>query len=388
MVLAAVLLLGVGASALFMGFVGYPWLRLRHFSEPKKHALAEGELESLPNISVLLPVHNGAEQLRMRVRNLLDTEYPARKLQILIGCDGCTDATVELAKVVATEVADAGAKVEVVDLPRAGKPATLNALAERATGEWIVIVDLGGRYERDTLSQLILAGHSSAEVTLVTGRWVDSAGDAATASFSAIEASRASIQERMRWVDAQNAGVVITPWGPCYAVRRATFGPIPKQFLLEDGYLGLRAVEQHQTAAVAWHATFRWQFALDQSTQLARRRRLAAGSYQLLWRFGALLLAVNLRSSRVLWGQKALLWLVPLWSLFLACGGGLLLLAAPKFALPMAMLCVSFAVIGSLISDSLSKRLLFGIQAAAAQLLGLWDAVRGIDRAIWKPTKR
>jgi cellulose synthase/poly-beta-1,6-N-acetylglucosamine synthase-like glycosyltransferase len=387
MVLAAVLLLGVGASALFMGFVGYPWLRLRQFVEPEKLALTNGELESLPNISVLLPVHNGANQLRERICNLIDTEYPARKLQILIGCDGCTDATAELAKEVAAEDVSS-ARVEVMDLPRAGKPATLNALAERATGEWIVIVDLGGLYERDTLSHLIMAGHSSAEVTLVTGRWVDSAGDAATASFSAIEASRASIQERMRWVDAQNAGVVITPWGPCYAVRRATFGPIPKQFLLEDGYLGLRAVEQHHTAAVAWHATFRWQFALDQSTQLARRRRLAAGSYQLLWRFGSLLLAVNQRRSQVLWGQKALLWLVPLWSLFLACGGGLLLLAVPKFALPMAMFCVSFAVIGSLISDSFSKRLLYGIQAAAAQLLGLWDAVRGIDRAIWKPTKR
>jgi hypothetical protein len=127
---------------------------------------------------------------------------------------------------------------------------------------------------------------------------------------------------------------------------------------------------------------------LDQSTQLARRRRLAAGSYQLLWRFGSLLLAVNQRRSQVLWGQKALLWLVPLWSLFLACGEGLLLLAVPKMALPMALFCVSFAVIGPLISDSLSKRLLYGIQAAAAQLLGLWDAVRGIDRAIWKPTKR
>ena len=61
-----------------------------------------------------------------KVANALALDYPRERLEVIVASDGSADATVERARA-------AGADL-VLDLPRGGKVAALNAAAEQATG--------------------------------------------------------------------------------------------------------------------------------------------------------------------------------------------------------------------------------------------------------------
>ena len=50
----------------------------------------------LPAVSVLIAAYNEAECIGRRIENLLEQDYPADKLEILVGCDASSDETVGL----------------------------------------------------------------------------------------------------------------------------------------------------------------------------------------------------------------------------------------------------------------------------------------------------
>ena len=372
MLIAALVLMTVPALAL-AGAWAYPRWRGRGFVAG---APAMVSSERLPKLSVLLPVHNGAHHIEVRLANLLDTDYPANRIELLMGCDGCTDATAVLAR----RWAERDARIHIIEHVRMGKAATLNALAAHATGEWLAFTDVSARFERTTLSQLIGTAMTNAHIGLVSGRW---AGPSETSDnmedFERIEARNALVLEPMRAADACDAGVLFVPWGPCYAQRREDFHPVPSDLLVDDAWVGLTHYARGGRAALAWHAVFHWRFARQESGQLLRRRRIAAGNLQLLLRLGHLLLRPH-RGGLALWGQHGLRWLLPVWLLIGV--QGYLLLAISATAAAVAFALVLFG--GLLLVPGLPYRL----RQVWAQLLGWSDVLRGRVRGPWSPTVR
>src|SRR5579884_994574 len=50
-----------------------------------------------PTISLLIPAYNEADVIESKIRNSLDLDYPADRLEIVIASDGSKDGTAELA---------------------------------------------------------------------------------------------------------------------------------------------------------------------------------------------------------------------------------------------------------------------------------------------------
>ncbi len=90
----------------------------------------------------IVAAHNEADRIERRLRNLLALDYPADRLEVVLGSDGSTDDTVararpfESAGVIVHEFAE-----------RRGKPALLNALVPRASGEIVVFADARQRFD-------------------------------------------------------------------------------------------------------------------------------------------------------------------------------------------------------------------------------------------------
>ena len=96
------------------------------------------DLAHRPSVSVVLPVHNEARRIEAKVKNLLELNYLADRVQIIVVGDGCTDDTLERA------VRAGGSRVSVCPLAnRAGKAAALNAGLAQATSEIVVFTDAG-----------------------------------------------------------------------------------------------------------------------------------------------------------------------------------------------------------------------------------------------------
>ena len=49
-------------------------------------------------VAIVMPAYNEARWIAAKIQNLAGQEYPAGQLQVLIGCDGCTDNTAEAAR--------------------------------------------------------------------------------------------------------------------------------------------------------------------------------------------------------------------------------------------------------------------------------------------------
>src|SRR6187200_874633 len=79
-----------------------------------------------PSVSVVVAARNEVAAIGDKVDNLLDLDYPADRLQVVVASDGSEDDTVAAAG------RRGDPRVRVLDLPRLGKAGTLNAAAAQA----------------------------------------------------------------------------------------------------------------------------------------------------------------------------------------------------------------------------------------------------------------
>src|SRR5947207_1765290 len=78
-------------------------------------------------VSILIAVFNGESVIGDKLRSVINLNYPKHLLEIIVLSDGSTDGT----DAVVQEFASEG--IQLVKLPRGGKPAALNAGIARST---------------------------------------------------------------------------------------------------------------------------------------------------------------------------------------------------------------------------------------------------------------
>src|SRR4051794_41875590 len=85
----------VAAGLLVYTHVGYPlvlWL-LARLKRPRPHPYAR----DLPKVSLIVAAYDEEAVIAGKVRNALELDYPAEKLELIVASDGSTDQTVQLA---------------------------------------------------------------------------------------------------------------------------------------------------------------------------------------------------------------------------------------------------------------------------------------------------
>jgi cellulose synthase/poly-beta-1,6-N-acetylglucosamine synthase-like glycosyltransferase len=85
------ILLIIGLLMLLYLYGGY-LLCLRLLSVSRGMAVPPGE-SYVPKVTVLITVHNEAQGIAARVRNVLECDYPADRLEVLVASDGSDDET-------------------------------------------------------------------------------------------------------------------------------------------------------------------------------------------------------------------------------------------------------------------------------------------------------
>src|SRR5437867_10518461 len=127
-------------------YLGYPalvWIWAAVQPQPPRRNGVE------PTVTVVVVAHNEATRIVRRLENLLSLDYPRDRVEIVLGSDGSTDATIERARA----FEQAGVTVVGVETRR-GKPAVLNDLVPKARGEIVVLADARQQFERGALRAL------------------------------------------------------------------------------------------------------------------------------------------------------------------------------------------------------------------------------------------
>jgi len=236
-----------------------------------------------PTVSVIIAVHNGAVFLPDKIRSIMNLEYPAELLQVIVASDGSTDTTVELASQFDV--------VSVLNLPRGGKCAALNAAISCATGEILLLTDVRQTLEPDSL-RLLVRNFADPCVGAVSGLLKIRAGpDAESRETGAYWRYESLIRDCLSSIDS-----IFGASGAFYALRRSLAVPIPPDILLDDMYLPLAAFRRGYRLIFDTDAIF-WDFPTNRATEFRRKVRTLAGNFQ-LWAYCPWLLTP---ANRLLW---------------------------------------------------------------------------------------
>ncbi len=115
---------------------------------PARHAQESGQLvdSSLPDLSMIVTVHNEAGRIREKLDNTLQIDYPKEQLEIIVASDFSTDDTDSIVE----SYRDRGVRLVRADAHKGKEYAQLCAIRE-CTGEVFVFSDVATRIPPEAL---------------------------------------------------------------------------------------------------------------------------------------------------------------------------------------------------------------------------------------------
>src|ERR1700689_1964457 len=131
---------------------------------------AEPSSGSLPPLALIVAAHDEQAVIAAKVENALALDYPRERFELIVACDGCSDATAERAR-------EAGAEI-VLELPRGGKIRAQDAAVVKATGEIVAFSDANAFWEPDA-ARVLVSAFAEPLVAYACGqvRFVQAAGE-------------------------------------------------------------------------------------------------------------------------------------------------------------------------------------------------------------------
>ncbi len=269
----------LSAALLAYTYVGYALLiraLARTASDPPS--------ELTPPATVVIAAYNEASRIAARVRNVLEQDYPAENLSVIVVSDGSTDDTERAAAI-------DDARVRVVALAEnSGKAVAINAALERVQTPFVVFADARQRFAPDALRRL-LARFADAGVGAVSGELeiVEDFAEpgvphnpAPIGLYWRMEKSLRDAEARIGWLHGVS--------GAIYALRRELFVPLPAGTILDDMWVPLHAVFAHRRIAMARDAIAFDSASAGSHEEFRRKVRTLAGNWQLIARLPRLLL--------------------------------------------------------------------------------------------------
>lgn len=342
----------------------------------------------LPFVSVVMSLYNEEKVTATKVRSMLESDYPADLTEFIIGSDGSTDDT----DMIMAELAASDSRLRFIrHEERSGKPAMLNDLVAKARGDVLIITDANVIFAPDTIRKLAAQFHESSiglcdatVVPLTHGH----------TGITKQENFYGRFETNLKRAEGDLWGAMPGPYGGCYAVRRELFPIIPENTLVDDLFVGLTVLRSNYRSVNIPEALVYEDTQPDMAAQFRRRVRIAAGSFQNLFRFGPFP-SRRISASFAFVSHKIMRWLTPL-LLVLLFMTTVILSKRSDFYICLIAVQLILIILSALdlVLDRYGRTI--GYQRYITQFLlmnaalaaGFVKAVRGIKSGIWEPTKR
>jgi cellulose synthase/poly-beta-1,6-N-acetylglucosamine synthase-like glycosyltransferase len=344
-----------------------------------KAAVAVQARTNPPNqsVSLIVAAHDEQAVIAAKVVNALALDYPRELLQVIVACDGCTDAT-------AKQASDAGADL-VLELPRGGKIVAQDTAVEQASGEIVAFSDANALWEPDALRQLVGAfadphvGYACGQVRFVQG----AGGAQATNQEGVYWRYETALRARESSLSSITAGN-----GAIYATRRESY-IVVDPIMGHDLSFPFNMVKRGWRAVYVPSARATEKMVPSIEGELARKRRMMSHTWPIVLRGGMLSprgygpgYALMILSHRLLrYGTPFLHALALAANIALVASG-----ASRLYTVTLALQIVLLAAAG--LGGVLRVRVLliarYYVLTTASPAAGLWDWLRHGTVASWE----
>src|SRR5581483_3401114 len=350
------------AGLIVYAHVGYPLLlRLLVTVAGERHPTGAGGEE--PQVSLIVPAYDEEGVIERKLENARALDYPRERLELIVASDGSSDRTAELARA-------AGADL-VLELPRGGKVAALNAAVREARGEILAFSDANSYWRPDALRRLV-EGFGDDRVGYVCGQVRFLGGDQGNQEglYWRYEMAVRSMETRLAGVTAGN--------GAIYAVRREAYIELDPSrgqdigFPFELTKRGWRAVYQPEAVAEE-------RMAPTVEGEFRRKRRMMWGLWDVMLRWGMLdPRGYGPAYALEIYSHRLLRYLTP-WLHLIALGTNVALLSHGALYLVTMALQVALlagAAVGRFLPVLPFRIAYYYVTVTASIAVGLWDRLR------------
>lgn len=369
-------------------YVFYPWL-LQRFR--KQYPLQSSTVDLTKKVYVLIAAYNEENVIAEKLRSIVESDYSLTNLEVWIGSDASTDHTDAI-------VLDFARKFEFVHLVRMegrlGKPAIINRLVELCKvnpndDAILILTDANVFFQKDML-QTLVNGFQNDNIGLIGANVVNKVPE--NSSIGELEGIYINRENKIKKLESDWAGVLMGPFGACFAMRARDFVPIPSHFLVDDFYWCMQVLKRNCLACFNAEALCYEDLPGDWKEEFRRKRRIARGNFQNLKHFSSLLRNPFSKRGFAFLSHKVLRWLSPLFFLFSI---GLLLMLNFIMATVLIAVIVGGVLIAELIARVLRIKsspfnaILYFCLMNLAVFIGMIEYLFAKQKnAGWKPTLR
>jgi cellulose synthase/poly-beta-1,6-N-acetylglucosamine synthase-like glycosyltransferase len=259
-------------------YLGYPlllalWSRLAPRPVHKRYCE--------PTVTMIIAAYNERHNIRARIRNCLQLDYPKEKLEIIVSLDGPTDGTDAVVK----PFESAGIRILHSPVHR-GKAAAINRALRSASGDILVFGDTRQAFAPNAIRELV-ANFADPNVGAVSGELMllDDSGSEASDAVGLYW----RYEKRLRMMEGRIHSLLGVT-GAIYALRREIAEPLPPDVILDDVMMPMRALLRGQRVVFDGAARAFDRVARSPEAEYHRKLRTLIGNYQLISRMPELLL--------------------------------------------------------------------------------------------------
>ena len=373
----------LSALALFYTYLGYPIYLNRRAAFSKSSV--KKDMTYKPDVSVIISVYNEESRIDKKIKNLLQSDYPSQKLEILIGSDGSSDGT---GKILA-DISDKRVKAFIFE-KRRGKPAVLNDIVGKATGDILVFCDTRQSFDKNAIANLV-ANFADEKVGCVSGELIFEKSDSDNGVSDGV--GLYWDYEKMMRKNESAIHSMVGATGAIYAVRRKLFVPPPADAILDDVAIPLAVVRQGYRSIWDEEARAYDKPAFTPDEEYRRKVRTLAGNYQSFFLFKDLLVPFRSPVGVFFISHKLLRVLAPFFMIFLFLSN---LFLAERYFYSFIFICqiifYILAALGSFTYGSKDNRLITKIASIAymfcllnfTAIAGLYRFIAGKQNIAWE----
>ena len=360
-----------------LAYAGVLALLARVFARSSRAARAAAPDGAPPSLSLIVAAHDEEPVIAAKVRNVLALDYPRERLQLIVACDGCSDATARLAR-------EEGADV-VLELARGGKVRAQDAAVAVARGEIVAFSDANALWAPGAARALVEAfadprvGYACGQVRFLAADGADGPANQ-EGTYWRYELAVRALESRLSSITAGN--------GAIYATRRDTY-IVVDPVMGHDLSLPFNIVKRGSRAVYVQGALATERMVPTLAGEFARKRRMMSHTWPIVLRGGMLSprgyppgYALRILSHRLLrYSTPALHVVAPAATraMFAASAGAVYVLT---LALQLALL------LAALLAGAVRARPLliarYYVLTTASPAAGLWDWLRHGTAASWE----
>jgi cellulose synthase/poly-beta-1,6-N-acetylglucosamine synthase-like glycosyltransferase len=383
---------------LLHSYLFFPMLMSFFASRKQQRISLPKSVEEWPDVSVIMAVFNEELVLPRKLETIFASDYPKEKLHVWIGSDHSTDQTNEILESWAAN------KPNLNVFPfseRRGKQSVVNDLATYSAAQLgqrkdhvFIMTDANVMLEPTTLRRLV-RHFQRPDIGLVDAHMVNTGLE--DEGISRSEQLYISREVQTKHDEGQIGGFMMGPFGGCYALRSDLFSPVPPHFLVDDFYIAMRVFEQGQKAVSDLEALCFEAGSHEIREEYKRKKRIAAGNFQNMFRFSRLWFPPVSSLSFAFFSHKILRWLGPAWILLVLLSSGFLCLNGNLFFCGLFFLqiilygfvpLVDYLLFKSGIHIQIFRNVRYFLAMNLAMMEGFFKFLKGIKEGTWDPPKR